>query len=57
MAVVLATMIMVIGCTDSGRVVSNPWLVPFQERHGSAVSRSQMRAMVRLARFYQEAGM
>ncbi len=46
-----------ISCTDSGDVITNPWLVPFRERHGSAVSRSQMRAMVRLARFYQDAGM
>jgi tetratricopeptide (TPR) repeat protein len=45
------------GCSGSDNVITNPWLVPFQKRHGSALSRSQMRAMVRLARVYQEAGM
>jgi tetratricopeptide (TPR) repeat protein len=31
--------------------------VPFQQRQGSAISRSQMRAMVRLADIYKSAGM
>ena len=45
------------GCPGHREVVSNPWLVPYQDRHGSALSRSQMRAMVRLADIYKAAGM
>ena len=44
------------GCIKSPETVPNPWLVPFQERHGSEISRSQMRAMVRLADIYRDAG-
>jgi len=53
----LALSIGVTGCPKPRDVVPNPWLVPFQERHGSAVSRSQMRAMVRLAQMYRERGL
>jgi tetratricopeptide (TPR) repeat protein len=45
------------GCSAPREVVSNPWLVPFQERYNSEVSLSQMRAMVRMAHFYQSMGM
>lgn len=44
-------------CTRPKQVMVNPWLVPFQNRQESAISRSQMRAMVRLAVIYQNAGM
>lgn len=44
-------------CPGHKDVVANPWLVPFQERTGSALSRSQMRAMVRLAGIYKTTGM
>ena len=46
-----------LSCANPVKVVSNPWLVPFQDRHGSTLSRSQMRAMVRLANVYMKAGM
>jgi tetratricopeptide (TPR) repeat protein len=45
------------GCASPREVISNPWLVPFQERQTSSVSRSQMRAMARLAYVYKAAGM
>jgi len=45
------------GCGDSTNVTPNPWLVEFQNRHGSPVSHSQMRAMLRLAYTYRDHGM
>ncbi len=45
------------GCQGEKDVITNPWLVPYQQRQASAVSRSQMRAMVRLANLYQASGM
>jgi tetratricopeptide (TPR) repeat protein len=46
-----------LSCTAPVKVVSNPWLVPFQDRRGSSLSRSQMRAMVKLADIYKAKGM
>jgi len=45
------------GCPSPREVSPNPWLVPFRQRHSSAVSRSQMRAMTRLANIYKNKGM
>jgi len=45
------------GCTDTPEVSPNPWLVDFQSRHGSPVSHSQMRAMLRLAYTYRDHGL
>lgn len=45
------------GCQGEKDVITNPWLVPYRQRQASAVSRSQMRAMVRLANLYQANGM
>lgn len=45
------------GCSGGKSEVTNPWLVPFRERHASETARSQMRAMVRLANIYRDAGL
>jgi len=45
------------GCPAREEIISNPWLVPFKDRHGSAISRSQMRSMVRLGHFYRDNGL
>ena len=47
----------IIGCSVERESSPNPWLVPFQDRTGSAVSRSQMRAMVRMGNIYLKAGL
>ncbi|MFH1676003.1 MAG: hypothetical protein ABIC40_03175 [bacterium] len=52
----LAMLVIFSGCFKSTGAVPNPWLVPFQDRHGSEISRSQMRAMVRLGDIYRDAG-
>lgn len=44
-------------CQRPVNVTPNPWLVPGEERSASSVSRSQMRAMYRLAGIYESAGM
>jgi tetratricopeptide (TPR) repeat protein len=46
-----------VSCSTGPNASPNPWLVPFQDRSTSAVSRSQMRAMARLANIYREAGL
>ncbi len=45
------------GCGTKEEINANPWLVEYTSRHGSTVSRSQMRAMVRLGNFYREQGL
>ena len=55
--ILLAGLLATTGCPRPGEVVSNPWLVPFQKRHASDISRSQMRAMARLAHIYKDRGM
>ncbi len=54
---ILPVLVVTIGCAKPTEVNSNPWLVPFQERQVSTVSRSHMRAMVRLANVYKDHGM
>jgi tetratricopeptide (TPR) repeat protein len=44
-------------CHHAADVTPNPWLVPGDERFESSVSRSQMRAMYRLAGIYNDAGL
>lgn len=44
-------------CHKPADVTPNPWLVPGDERFESSVSRSQMRAMYRLAGIYKDAGL
>lgn len=44
-------------CRKPADVTTNPWLVPGEERSASSVSRSQMRAMYRLAGIYRDTGM
>ncbi|HEX9744811.1 MAG TPA: hypothetical protein VGB30_05235 [bacterium] len=54
---VIIFMLLITGCPKPDEQATNPWLVPFQERHSSMLSRSQMRAMVRLGDIYNSAGM
>jgi tetratricopeptide (TPR) repeat protein len=49
----MALLLFITGCPSPHEVSPNPWLVPFGQRHSSAVSRSQMRSMVRLAQIYK----
>jgi tetratricopeptide (TPR) repeat protein len=53
----LLLLLAICGCPSRKEIVSNPWLVPFQERHASDISRSQMRSMARLAHIYRDKGM
>jgi len=52
--VLVAILASLVGCVAESEINPNPWLVPFTERHGSTISRSQMRAMKNLANIYRD---
>ena len=55
--VLLMAFLILTGCPKPRELTTNPWLVPFQEKQTSTVSRSQMRAMAKLAHIYRDAGL